>query len=167
MNRSGSAERFLGLIDRIRAAMPDVMLRSTFIAGYPGETDDDLEMLLSFIAEAGSTTSASFPFSPEEGTAAALLPGQIDDAERFDRASRVREAADAVSTARAERLVGRTLDVLSEGADPEGFPVGRWRGQAPEVDGIVMLDRAVDPGAIVPVRIETAYGYDLEGEVCV
>jgi tRNA A37 methylthiotransferase MiaB len=79
----------------------------------------------------------------------------------------VREATDTVSIARAARLVGRTLDVLSEGLDPDGISVGRWSGQAPEVDGYVMLDRAVDAGSIVPVRIDEAYGYDLEGEVIV
>jgi ribosomal protein S12 methylthiotransferase len=165
MHRGGSAETFLELIGSLRDAMPDIVLRSTFIAGYPGETEDDLDMLLDFIAEAGLDYAGVFPYSPEEGTAAAHLPGQISDDERFERANRVREAADTVSFARAASLVGRTLDVLSEGPDCEGIAVGRWSGQAPEVDGYVMLDRAVEAGRIVPVRIGDAYGYDLEGEV--
>jgi ribosomal protein S12 methylthiotransferase len=165
MQRSGSGETFLELIGSLRVAMPDIVLRSTFIAGYPGETEDDLDVLLDFIAEAGLDYAGVFPYSPEEGTAAARLPGQISDDERFERANRVREAADTVSIARAASLVGRTLDVLSEGPDCEGFAVGRWSGQAPEVDGYVILDRSVEAGRIVPVRICDTYGYDLEGEV--
>jgi ribosomal protein S12 methylthiotransferase len=167
MHRGGSAETFLELIAGLRHAMPDIVLRSTFIAGYPGETDEDLDVLLDFIAEAELDYAGVFPYSPEEGTAAAGLPDQIPDAERFERANRLREATDTVSIARAARLVGTTLDVLSEGPDCDGLPVGRWSGQAPEVDGYVMLDRAVDAGSIVPVRIDDAYGYDLEGEVIV
>lgn len=165
MHRSGSADSFLALIDRLRDAMPDIVLRSTFIAGYPGETEAELDELLDFIGEAGLDYVGVFPYSPEEGTAAAALPAQISDEERFERANRVREVADEVSIARAARLIGTTLDVLSEGEDPDGVAIGRWSGQAPEVDGYVMLDRPVDPGHIVAVRIDTSYGYDLEGEV--
>ncbi len=167
MQRSGSGESFLALIARLREAMPDIALRSTFIAGYPGETEDDLDELLDFIAQASLDYVGVFPYSPEEGTAAASLPEQISDAERFDRANRVRDVADCVSVTRATRLVGSTLDVLSEGTDAEGFSLGRWSGQAPEVDGYVMLDRSVAAGSIVPVRIDTTCGYDLEGEVLV
>ena len=167
MHRSGSAETFLELITRLRDAMPDIVLRSTFIAGYPGETEEDLDELLDFIAEAGLDYVGILPYSPEEGTAAAILPDQVSDTERFERSSRVREAADTVSIARAARLVGTTLDVLSEGEDLDGIAVGRWSGQAPEVDGYVMLDRTIKAGSIVPVRVENAYGYDLEGEVLV
>lgn len=165
MHRTGSGEAYLESIAQLRQTMPDIVLRSTFIAGFPGETEDDLDALIDFIGEAGIDYVGVFPYSPEEGTPAAALPGQLADEERFERATRVREAADAVSTLRAARLVGATLDVLSEGVDPEGFPVGRWSGQAPEVDGYVMLDRVVAAGRIVPVRIQDSYGYDLEGEV--
>lgn len=165
MRRSGSGVSFLELIAQLREAMPDIVLRSTFIAGFPGETEDDLDELLGFIGEAGLDYVGVFPFSPEEGTPAAGLPGQLPDEERFERANRVREAADEISTARAARRVGSVLEVLSEGVDVEGFPIGRWSGQAPEVDGYVMLDREVDAGRIVRVRIDAAYGYDLEGEV--
>lgn len=165
MKRGGSAESFLGLIEQLRTAMPDISLRSTFIAGFPGESDADLDLLLDFIEAADLDYVGVFPFSPEEGTAAADLPGQVAEEERFERASRVRAAADEVSTARASRRIGTVLDVLSEGLDPEGFPLGRWSGQAPEVDGYVMLDRDVEAGRIVPVRIVETYGYDLEGEV--
>ncbi|MDF1542467.1 MAG: 30S ribosomal protein S12 methylthiotransferase RimO [Anaerosomatales bacterium] len=165
MHRSGSGDSFLDLIARLRVVMPDIVLRSTFIAGYPGETEAEFEELLEFIGQAGLDYVGIFPYSPEEGTDAAGLPGQIPEAERFERANRVREVADEVSVARAARLVGTTLDVLSEGEDPDGVSIGRWGGQAPEVDGYVMLDRPVDPGRIVAVRIDTSYGYDLEGEV--
>ncbi|MBW6468544.1 MAG: 30S ribosomal protein S12 methylthiotransferase RimO [Coriobacteriia bacterium] len=165
MYRSGSGDSFLGLIERLRDAMPDIVLRSTFIAGYPGESEAEFEELLDFIGQAGLDYVGIFPYSPEEGTDAAGLPGQIPEAERFERANRVREVADEVSIARTARLIGTTLDVLSEGEDPDGVSIGRWSGQAPEVDGYVMLDRPVEPGRIAAVRIDTSYGYDLEGEV--
>lgn len=165
MRRAGSAEAFLALIDTLRDAMPDIALRSTFIAGFPGETESDLDLLFDFIAEAGLDYVGVFPFSPEEGTAAAHLPGQLGEDERLERANRVREAADEVSVTRASARIGTVLDVLSEGVDPEGYPLGRWSGQAPEIDGYVMLDRPVELGEIVRVRIVASYGYDLEGEV--
>ncbi len=165
MNRHGSAEEFLGLIERVRIHMPDAVLRTSLIAGYPGETADDVDVLLDFIEGAGIDYVGVFPFSPEEGTAAASLPGQVPDDERLARTQRVRDTADEVGFARAEDLVGRTLEVLSEGVDEDGVGVGRWRGQAPEVDGIVTLDAAVDAGSFVTCRITEAYGYDLTGEV--
>lgn len=165
MRRTGSGDSFLALIERIRSILPDVVLRTTFIAGFPGETEEDVEELGAFIADAGLDYAAVFPFSPEDGTVAALLPGQIAQQERMERANHIREQADAIATARALRHIGTVLDVLACGTDPDGHPIGRWSGQAPEVDGYVMLDRDVEPGAIVPVRISMAYGFDLEGEV--
>ena len=165
MRRSGSGEAFLALIERIRLAVPDMVLRTTFIAGYPGETEEDLEYLTEFIAEAELDYVAVLPFSPEEGTAAATSPGQLPEQERLERANHIRERADEIATARAMRHVGTVLDVLALGSEPDGEPVGRWSGQAPDVDGYVMLDRDVEPGLIVPVRISAAHGYDLEGEV--
>jgi ribosomal protein S12 methylthiotransferase len=165
MRRTGSGDAFLDSIAELRSAMPDIVLRSTFIAGFPGETEEDFETLLDFVGEAQLDYVGVFPYSAEEGTSAAGLPGQVPDEERVERTNRVREVADEVSTARAARLIGSTIDVLSEGEDAEGFAIGRWSGQAPEVDGYVMLDRVIDPGRIVPVRIDSAYGYDLEGEV--
>ncbi|HET6497671.1 MAG TPA: 30S ribosomal protein S12 methylthiotransferase RimO [Coriobacteriia bacterium] len=165
MRRTGSGEAFLALIERIRSAVPAMVLRTTFIAGYPGETEKDVDDLAEFIAEADLDYVAVLPFSAEEGTEAAGLPGQLPEEEKAERANHIRELADGIAAARAMRHVGEVLDVLSLGSDPEGQPVGRWSGQAPDVDGYVMLDRDVEPGRIVPVRISASYGVDLEGEV--
>ncbi len=165
MNRGGSAEEFLALIDRIRAHMPDAVLRTSLIAGYPGETEADVEELLDFIEHSSLDYVGVFPFSPEEGTAAAALPDQVPEPERLARAQRVRDAADSVGFERADARAGRELEVLSEGVDEDGVGVGRWRGQAPEVDGIVTLDTLVNAGTFVTCRVTEAHGYDLMGEV--
>jgi ribosomal protein S12 methylthiotransferase len=165
MHRSGSAEAFLSLLDRIRAAVPDIALRTTLIAGFPGETPDDHEQLVEFVHDAKFDYAGVFPYSPEEGTPAATLPGLPDAEERLARAQRVRDAADEVSLARLARHVGRTSQVMVDGVDEDGVAVGRLRVQAPEVDGLVFLDRNVEPGTICDARITSTLGYDLEGEV--
>jgi len=165
MGRSGSAEEFLRLIDSIRQVMPSVALRSTFIAGYPGETEADLESLIGFIELADLEYAGVFAYSPEEGTRAAALNARLPAEERIVRANRVRAVADAIGTRRVAALVGSTLEVLVEGLDEEGSCVGRWRGQAPEIDGHVYLDREVKTGLLVECRVVAACGYDLEVEV--
>jgi ribosomal protein S12 methylthiotransferase len=88
-----------------------------------------------------------------------------DEAVRLERTQRIRDVADVVGFAQAARQIGREVPVLAEGVDEDGLPVGRSRGQAPEVDGVVYLDRMVTAGTFVTVRIDDALGYDLEGEV--
>ncbi len=166
MHRTGSPTEFRLLITRIRDVMPGAVLRSTFIAGYPGETVDDHDELLGFLADADIDYAGVFPYSPEEGTAALALPGQLPFEERVARANRVREAADQAGFQRAASLVGTSLDILAEGVDDEGVTLGRWWGQAPEIDGLVALDLPTSPGTVVCARIVEAYGYDLEGEIC-
>ncbi|MDZ4180912.1 MAG: 30S ribosomal protein S12 methylthiotransferase RimO [Coriobacteriia bacterium] len=165
MRRRGSAEEFRMLAQRIRHRVPDVVLRTTFIAGFPGESADDISELVSFIEDVGFDYVGVFPYSPEEGTPAFELSGQIDSPTRLLRAQALRDVADLVSISRLERLIGSSLEILSEGMDEEGVPVGRWRGQAPEIDGVVLLDREVEAGTIVFARITDTLGYDLEGEV--
>lgn len=165
MHRSGSAEDFAALIGRIRDKMPDVTIRTTLIAGFPGETDEDVDTLLAFLDEAHLDYVGVFPYSPEEGTDAAVLDGLPDATIRLARAQRVRDAADEWGIESAERMIGEQIQVLALELDEDGVPVGRWRGQAPDVDGIVYLDRELEPGSICDVRIENSLGYDLEGEV--
>lgn len=165
MRRRGSADEFLGMIGRLREAMPDIVLRTTLIAGFPGEKRVDIAELERFIRAAAFDYVGVFPYSPEEGTAAATMPELPDRRTRVRRAQRLRDVADEVGLERAASRVGSVLEVLSEGMDADGLPVGRWRGQAPEIDGVVLLDRAVDPGTLVDVRIADTAGYDLEGEV--
>lgn len=165
MARSGDSETHLALIGRIRDALPDVVLRTSLIAGFPGETEGDLVELEGFLEAARLDYAGVFPYSPEEGTAAAELPDAVDAAERVERANRIRATADRIGVANAADKVGLALDVLVEGKDEEGTPVGRWRGQAPEVDGVVSLDVVAQPGGIVRARILDSLGYDLYGEV--
>lgn len=165
MRRSGSGPDFLALIGRIRDVLPDVALRTTFIAGYPGETREDVRELLDFVEKARFNYVGVFPYSPEEGTEAVTLPGLPDKRTRIRRAQKVRDVADAIGIELAAQKIGRTLEVLAEGLDEDGTPVGRWRGQAPEIDGVVLLDREVRAGEIVNVEIVDTLGYDLEGKV--
>lgn len=165
MDRRGSIEEHLALISRIRSTLPDITLRTSVIAGFPGETPHDVETLARFIEEARLDYVGVFPFSPEEGTKAATLPEQMSRAERLARAQLLRDTADEVGFARAEELVGTVQEVLSEGADEDGYPVGRTRGQAPEVDGVVTLDTPVAVGELVTCAITGATGYDVAGEV--
>ena len=165
MRRSGDATAFLELLERVRGVLPDVVLRTTLIAGYPGETRADFDQLLDFLQRARFDYVGVFAYSPEEGTVAAELPGQIPARTRRSRAQRLRDAADAMSVDRAAAHIGEVLEVLVSGMDEdEGVIVGRWTGQAPEIDGFVLLDRG-EPGQIVTARIVDSIGYDLEGEV--
>jgi ribosomal protein S12 methylthiotransferase len=165
MQRSGSSASFLALIGRVRDALPEVVLRTTLIAGYPGESAAEFKELLGFIDAAQLDYVGVFAYSPEEGTVAAGLPQQVPIRTRKARTQRVRDAADAISVGRASDRIGSVVEVLVQGVDEEeGVTVGRWRGQAPEIDGLVLLDRG-DPGQIVSARVVDSIGYDLEGEV--
>lgn len=162
MNRKGSRKDFEALIDRIRTTFPAVALRTTFIVGYPGETDEQFDDLCEFIAEADFDYVGVFAFSPEEGTRAAELPDQIDDEIKQERLRVVRDLADTVSQSRLARFVGNELDVLVLGHEEDGQLFGRSHYQAPDVDGVTYLDDG-EPGQIIPVVIEDTLYYEMEG----
>jgi len=165
MKRSGDAESFLTMLERIRSVVPDVVLRTTLIAGFPGETTADVNELLRFLDAAHFDYVGVFVYSPESGTTAAEMPDQVPLRTRRARAQRLRDRADEIGFERAAARVDATVEVLVEGVDPDdGVVVGRWRGQAPEIDGLVLLDGGT-PGEFVRVRIVDSLGYDLEGEV--
>jgi ribosomal protein S12 methylthiotransferase len=166
MKRSGDSGSFLELLGRIRTAMPDVVLRTTLIAGYPGETQEDVRVLNRFLEEGRFDYVGVFPYSQEDGTVAAELPSQVPVRTRRARAQRLRDISDEIGFEKAAGRVGQTLEVLVEGVDEDdGVVFGRWRGQAPEIDGVVLLD-AGETGQIVQAHIVDSLGYDLEGEVC-
>jgi ribosomal protein S12 methylthiotransferase len=165
MGRRGDAEAFLRLIARVRQALPGVVLRTTLIAGFPGETSADVRELQAFMRAARFDYVGVFAYSPEEGTVAADLPAQIPTRTRRARAQRLRDLADSIGCESAQSRVGNEYEVLVEGLDEDdGVVVGRWRGQAPEIDGLVLLEDG-EPGTMVRVRIVDAIGYDLEGAV--
>lgn len=164
MGRSGGPQEHLSLIGRIRDALPDVVLRTTVMAGFPGETEQDARVLEEFVAEAGLDYVGVFAYSAEDGTRAAVLPGQVDPALAEERAQRLRDIADGVGFARAEGRVGSVERVLIEGLDEDGELVGRTCGQAPEVDGITFVEAVAPTGSFVELRITGSVGYDLIGE---
>jgi ribosomal protein S12 methylthiotransferase len=165
MRRERSAAALRRLVARIRSAVPDIVLRTAFIVGFPGETDDDVHALCDFVAEMAFDHVGVFCYSHEEGTAAARLADDVPRAEKQRRRERVMATQAAVSAQRLAAQVGRSTEVLVEAVSRDGWLVGRTRGQAPEVDGVVRLRGAAAPGALVRARITGASTYDLDGVV--
>lgn len=163
MNRKGSAQEFAQRIGHIREVLPNVTLRTTLIAGFPGESDEQFEELCDFVEEGYFDYVGVFAYSREEGTKAAKLPDQIDEDEKTDRAQRLRDLSDAVCIPRVAQRCGQTMDVLVEGFEEDGQLFGRAMCQAPEVDGVVYLEDA-PVGSIVPVTICDTLLYEMEGE---
>lgn len=163
MNRKGSLDEFRALISRIQTRMPFVTLRTTLIAGFPGETDEQFDDLCEFVEEGNFDYVGVFPYSREEGTRAFNLPNQIDEDEKRDRAQRLRDIADAVCSQRINRRIGRQMDVLIEGVEEDGQLFGRAMCQAPEVDGVVYVSRGTI-GDIQRVTITDTLLYEMEGE---
>jgi len=159
MRRWGDGERFLDRIHAIRDREPDAAFRSSFIVGYPGETEDDHDRLLAFLADAELDWAGFFAFSPEEGTYAVGLDGVVDDALVAERLCELGELQDAVTASRRAALVGRTIEVL---VDEPG--VGRSHREAPEIDGVVVLPPTVAVGTLAAVTVTGAAGPDLEAE---
>ena len=160
MRRWGDGDRFLARIEAIRAAEPSAAFRSNFIVGYPGETEDDHDQLLRFVAEADLDWSGFFAFSEEEGTYAAGLDGAVDPGLAADRLAELRELQDGITARRRDALIGSTVEVL---VDSPG--VARSHREAPEIDGVVLVPPELAVGALAKVTIRGAAGPDLEAEV--
>jgi ribosomal protein S12 methylthiotransferase len=163
MNRRGSRESLTALIKKIRERIPGVVLRSTFITGFPGETAEQFEELAQFAKEVKFERLGCFAYSQEEDTPAALLPDQIDDEIKQKRADIIMEHQQNVMADYCESLVGTELEVLVEGYDrlAECF-FGRSFADSPEVDGCVFFrcKRRPKPGEFVKVKIEDFMGCD-------
>ena len=157
MRRWGDGDRFLARIRAIRAREPDATFRSSFIVGYPGETEADHDRLLDFLAEAQLDWAGFFPFSREEGTYAAGLDGAVDEGLVAERLRELGELQDAITAGRRAALIGSTVDVL---VDEPG--VGRSHREAPEIDGVVSLPPELLTGSFVTVTVTGAAGPDLE-----
>jgi ribosomal protein S12 methylthiotransferase len=156
MRRWGDGQRFLDRIADIRDREPDAAFRSNFIVGYPGETEADHDQLLHFVEEAQLDWCGFFSYSREDGTYAADLDGAVDPDLMGERLAELRELQDDITAQRRDALIGRTVNVL---VDVPG--VGRSHREAPEIDGVIHLDRALAAGAIVDVEIVDALGPDL------
>ena len=159
MRRWGDGERFLRRIADIRAAETAATFRSSFILGYPGETERDHDLLLEFLAEARLDWAGFFPFSLEEGTHATGLPGQVPHELALERLRECAELQDAITADRRDELVGQVRCVL---VDSPGR--GRTVHEAPEIDGVVHLPDELVPGGLVDVLVTAAEGPDLFAE---
>jgi ribosomal protein S12 methylthiotransferase len=162
MRRSPNMRGVRRLVAELRLAMPDIALRTAFIVGYPGETEDEFAALLRFMEEMSFDKVGVFIYSQEEGTPAAHLLDQVPRALAEERYGRAMELQREISLARNTSQVGRVLDVLVEGS-AKGVSVGRSYRDAPEIDGYVFVEGAWEPGQIIPTSIECALDYDLQG----
>ncbi len=165
MGRPGEGENYLQLIARLRAAMPDIALRSSFIVGYPGESEEEFQRLLDFIAIAQLDRAGAFTFSPERDTPAAKLPDRPPAEVAQERYHRFMLAQQAISLARNEQWVEQTMEVLIEApGEQPGEWIGRSFRDAPEIDGTVRVRAGVKPfrpGEFVSVKVTAAEPYDL------
>lgn len=166
MKRPGGFDSYLKLIDRIRSKLPGVTIRSSFIVGFPGETDAEFESLLEFLQAAQLERCGIFKYSAEEGTPAADMADQISAEVKEERYHRAMSLQQRIAVKKQKQLIGKTLEVLVEGRSPESelVMIGRHRGQAPEVDGLVYIGSAVRVGELISVRVTQAHPYDLVGE---
>ena len=156
MRRWGDGERFLNRITDIRKREPDAAMRSNFIVGYPGETEEDHDQLLNFVNEAQLDWCGFFSFSPEEGTHALSLPDRVPESLMNERIAELREMQDTITARRRDDLIGRTLNVL---IDEPG--VARSHREAPEIDGVIHVSETLEVGTFTDVEIADAMGPDL------
>ncbi|AMG90696.1 conserved hypothetical protein [Bordetella bronchiseptica RB50] len=165
MKRPAFEDKTLARIKRWREECPDLTLRSTFIVGFPGETEEDFQYLLDWMSEAQLDRVGCFQYSPVEGAPANTLDNPVPDEVKQERWERFMEHQQAISTARLSTRVGREIDVLIDSVDEEGA-VGRSSADAPEIDGCVYVDseQPLKAGDMVRVRVTDSDEYDLWGE---
>ncbi|MBI5671612.1 MAG: 30S ribosomal protein S12 methylthiotransferase RimO [Chloroflexi bacterium] len=171
MKRPAKIEWVYETVGRLREMIPNLCVRTTFIVGYPGETEAEFEGLMQFVRDLQFDRVGAFQYSYEIGTPSAALPNHVDDAVKQERYERLMELQQGISLAKNQALVGRTLDILVEGhgvsEDDDGQPtgdtitLGRSYRDAPEIDGYVLVEGELPVGEIVPVRITGATTYDL------
>lgn len=169
MKRPAKIEWVYETVGRLRETIPHLTVRTTFIVGYPGETDEEFEGLLQFVCDLQFDRVGAFKYSYEIGTPSALLPDPVPDHIKEERYAALMELQQGISLAKNQSFVGQTLDVLVEGhgEDENGQPtgdtlsLGRSYRDAPEIDGYVIVESKLPIGEIVPVRITGATTYDL------
>jgi tRNA-2-methylthio-N6-dimethylallyladenosine synthase len=169
MNRSHTVETYLAIIDRMRAARPDIALSGDFIAGFPGETEEEFAHLLQFMREARIDRAGCFAYSPVQGAAANEIPGMLPQELREERRARFMAVAEEVSAAKLRERVGATMQVLVDSAPALGRKggVGRSYADAPEIDGLVKLlppeklSKQLKVGAFTQARVVGTQGHDL------
>ncbi len=163
MNRRHTRAETERIIERLRKSLPNLVLRTTFIVGFPGETEAEFEELLAYVQATKFERLGVFPYSLEPDTPAANLPGHVDDAVKAARRDRVMQAQQPIAFAFNESLVGRDLDVLIDEPAPgaKHLWVGRTFADAPDVDGVTYVRGTnLEPGDLVSCAIVAAEGYD-------
>ncbi|HPQ81539.1 MAG TPA: 30S ribosomal protein S12 methylthiotransferase RimO [bacterium] len=166
MKRKGAGAEIRELVGKLRREIPGVSLRTSLIVGYPGETQEDFDMLLDFVCEARFEHLGVFTYSPEEGTAASRLKGRVTHEVAARRRDEIMDVQRDISLENNRRYLGRRLRVLVEGVSPESdlLIAGRHEGQAPEIDGVVYInDGSAARGEFAEVEITEAHEYDLVG----
>ena len=164
MKRPANDAKVLERIHRWREVCPDIAIRSSFVVGFPGETEADFEYLLDWLDEAQLDRVGAFRFEPVEGAAANALPDHVPEAVKEERYARVMERTAAISAAKLQAKIGRTMPIVIDEVGDEGA-TGRSQADAPDIDGQVFLRDAahLQAGDIVPVLIEDADDHDLYG----
>ena len=166
MKRPGKIDRTLERIKKWREICPDLTLRSTFIVGFPGETEEDFQMLLNFLKEAQLDRVGCFKFSPVEGAPATEMADQVPEDVKEERFHRFMQLQQEISAERLKQKIGQTLDVIVDEIDDEGI-IGRTKADAPEVDGLVYIENLsgtpVKVGEFIKVTITHSDEYDLWG----
>ena len=165
MGRSGNRKKYLDLIDSIRTYLPDAVIRSTFLVGFPGETDEDFEILKDFQREAQIDWLGVFSYSKEEGTEASRYSGVVPKKPALERKRIIEDTQEYITSNRLKRFIGKQLKVLiEEKIKNENLYIGRAYLQAPEVDGAVVVKtiRELKPGEVITARITGNAGFDLE-----
>ena len=168
MGRKTNRAELISLVEKLRSEIPDIVLRTTLITGFPGETEDEFEHMLDFVDEMEFDRLGVFPYSPEEGTKAAEMEDQVPDEVKEQRRDAIMELQQEISAGAAADRIGEEMSVLIEGyLYEEDIYVGRTYMDAPKVDGNVFVrsEEEMISGDIVPVRITGANDYDLMGDV--
>ena len=159
MKRPASAEKVLQRLESWRKICPDITVRSTFIVGFPGETDSDFSQLLGFLEEAQLDRVGCFEYSPVDGAAANALPGHVPDAVKAERKSKFMQVQEKISANRLKRRIGTSIQVI---VDQPG--IGRSMADAPEIDGVVKF-KGGRAGEFAEVLVQRASAHDLHGRL--
>ncbi len=165
MNRISTQESIRATIKKLRKEIPGIIIRTTFITGFPGEKKADFRELFDFVAETGFDRMGVFAYSREEGTPAYSMPGQVKQDAKERRRDRLMALQNRISLEKNQRFIGQTLEVLVEERAEDGTYLGRTAMDAPEIDNGVIFSshRELQPGQFVQVQINDAFDYDLSG----
>jgi ribosomal protein S12 methylthiotransferase len=166
MKRPGNIDKTLERINNWRKVVPDLTIRSTFIVGFPGETDAEFEELLTFLREAELDRVGAFAYSPVDGAKANELPDPISEELKEDRLEQFMAVQAEISAAKLQRKIGRTIQVLVDEAGADGA-IARSAADAPEIDGVVLIadGQKLRPGQFVDVVVESADEHDLHARL--